>query len=95
MSLTCPTCQQPMPGMDEPPDVGTVVSCICGEAFARHRLKPKPDDPRYPRARVGTGPWRKIGGQAGGQSWINLAARHAGPGHALTVIHRPASAGPS
>ena len=75
----CPTCRQPVPGMTEPPDIGTIVSCSCGDAFSR--LAPA-SDPRV------TGVWRRVtSGQAGRMSWLKVLTRHRE--HALTVVHVP------
>lgn len=79
MSLTCPTCQRPVPGMNEPTDVGCVVSCTCGKAFVKLDAAP-----------IAKGSWKLIGAKTGRAFWLTVVVQHSGPSHHLTVVHRPA-----
>lgn len=80
-ALVCPTCKQPVPGMEEPRDMGTFVSCSCGSVYLNV------GDSLRTESR-----WRKVSPDlvSARCTWLKVLANHQpSNGHVLTVVTLP------
>lgn len=80
MSTTaCPTCQQEVPGPDEPTAPGSIATCSCGSTFVKLR-RPPTAAPSY------TDRWRDVSREKSAAGWLRVLVDHTGAGHDLTII---------